>query len=135
MTQSRTLSRPAMPGITPLVPGDVLRVDAEPLLRLRLAEGALVAAERVALAREVIADCKGRLWPDLIRRDFAALGADVRQVAAVASPIGLTDLITVAGHVQDCLGRNDAAALGATVARLARLCDQALDLTSALRPM
>lgn len=119
--------------ITALAPVDILHVDPEPLLRLRAAEGPQIAAARVAEAREVIAYRAGRLPVHHRACAFDALCRDTRAIAAVAGPIGLTDLTLVAAHVLDCVARTDAAGLGATLARLDRLCTQALDLTSALR--
>ena len=116
-----------------LIPGDVLRVDAEPLLRLRAVDGPQAASERIAQAREELAYRLSRV--DLHHRAgaFDDLVIDLRAIAQAAMPIGLTDLGLVAAHVQDCATRGDAAALGATLARLGRLGAQALDLIAALR--
>ena len=130
-----------MPSLEPanrdLIPrlmyADVMRVDAEPLLRLRAAEGPVVAAERVAVAREVIAYRRAQLAALHRACAFARLAREVRAIADVAGPIGLTDLTLVAAHVLDCLDRNDPAALGATLSRLERLCGQAVTLTSTLQ--
>jgi hypothetical protein len=124
----------ARPGVTALVPGDVLHVDAEPLIRLRETEGSVATAERVAIAREAIAFRMSNLGALHRAHDLVRLAREVDLIAAAAAPIGLTDLTVVAGHVRDCLNRSDPAALGATLARLIRLCGQALDLTAALRP-
>jgi hypothetical protein len=115
-----------------LRPADVLRVDAEPLLQLRAAEGPVAAGERVTVAREVIAYRRAQLTALHRTCAFARLQREVQAIAAVAAPIGLTDLCRVADHVLDCLSRQDTAALGATLARLDRLCGQALDLTAML---
>jgi hypothetical protein len=129
--QRPALANPSL-RITRLRHDDVLRVDAEPLLRLRAAEGPVAAGERVTVAREVIAYRRAQLT--LLHRTcaFERLAREVRAIADVALPIGLTDLAIVSDHVLDCLGRSDPAALGATLARLDRLCGQALDLTAAL---
>jgi len=119
--------------IARLIPGDVLRVDAEPLLRLRAIEGPQVAADRVARAREELAYRLARVAVHHRACAFDDLSADLRAISTAALPIGLTDLCMVAGHVLDCTARGDAAGLGATLARLIRLGEQALTLIGALR--
>jgi hypothetical protein len=133
MTQQFLSLAANRPTVARLMHDDVLRVDAEPLLRLRAAEGPIVAAERVAVAREVIAYRRAQLATLHQACAFARLGREVRAIAEVSAPIGLTDLTMVSAHVLDCLDRNDPAALGATLSRLERLCNQAVELTSTLQ--
>lgn len=120
-------------GVTMLVHGDVLRVDAEPLIRLRAVEGAQATADRVARAREELAYRLARVGVHHRSAAFDDMAGDLRAIIHVAQPIGLTDLCLVAGHVLDCTRRQDAAGLGATLARLGRLGEQALALIAALR--
>jgi len=128
------LPPPRLPDrIARLIPPDVLRVDAEPLLRMRAVEGAQVAADRIARAREELAYRLARVGVHHRACAFDDLAADLRAIAVLAQPIGLTDLCLVTGHVMDCAARGDAAGMGATLARLGRLGEQALTLIGALR--
>jgi len=133
MTPLPILSPPKDDRVAVLIHGDILRVDAEPLMRLRAVEGAQAAAERVARAREELTFRLARVDQHHRAGTYEQMATDLRAIANTALPIGLTDLGLVADHVLVCARRGDSAALGATVARLGRLGAQALALIAALR--
>ncbi len=110
-----------------------LRVDAEPILRLRAAEGLQVAEATVARARDEIGHRLGRAAELYAIGSLGLLQGEARGIAESALSVGLADLTRAARHVADCAGRNDPAGLAATLARLLRLGDRALTLIGSLR--
>lgn len=123
--------RPA--AVLRLSPPVALHVDAEPLLRLRAAEGPQAAQALVARTREDLSHRLGRVAALYGQGVLPPLAAEARGIALAAHPVGLVDLARVAQHVAACCGRDDPAALAATVARLLRLGERAVDLIAALR--
>lgn len=61
-----------------------------------------------------------RLERHLARCAFGRLRADARGLRRLAARLGLSEMARVAASVEACAQRGDAAALGATVARLGR---------------
>ncbi len=120
-------------GVTMLIPDVVLRVDPDPVKALRRTLGRDAAASHVAAARGRIGHRAGRLQDLVLARDFVTLVHEVQAIAADAATLGLTDIVRVAQDVTGCMDRRDSAGIGATLARLGRLCDRALDLTGAMR--
>lgn len=131
LSSYRTFRPPA--SVTALAPQDVLRVDAEPLIRLQASQGHQAAQEAVLRAREEIALRLGRIDERFRAGDRAAVLREARGIADAAGPVGLADLVRAAGHAATCAGRNDPAALAATVARVCRLGDRALSMIGTLR--
>ena len=116
--------RPVSARIAHLTPRDVLRIDPEPLARLQAALGPQGAEDVVCRALEDISHRLRRLSEDHAHHDvdrMARMARGARSIGAVAAQIGLRDLALVAGHVLDCAGRNDPAALAATLARMFRV--------------
>ncbi|MGR3465131.1 hypothetical protein [Limimaricola sp.] len=58
---------------------------------------------------------------------FGRLRADARGLRRLAARVGLSEMARVAASVEDCAASGDAAALGATVARLGRCGKGALE--------
>jgi len=112
--------------IVQLRPRDVLRIDPEPLVRLHSALGAQGAEDMICRALEDIAHRLTRIEADHRACAFDRLGRGAKAIGAVAAQVGLRDLGSVAAHVSECCGCNDAAALGATVARLMRMGSRAM---------
>ncbi|NCO87716.1 MAG: hypothetical protein GW886_13905 [Rhodobacterales bacterium] len=121
MRQDRNGAPRRMGNVVQIVPRETVRIDHEPLARLYAALGTQGAEDVIARAVEDIAHRLARIETDHRDLAFDRLERGARMVAAVAAPIGLGDLSRVSAHVAACALRNDAAALGATVARLARL--------------
>lgn len=112
--------------IVPLRPRDVLRIDPDPLIRLHSALGAQGAEDMICRALEDISHRLTRIEADHRACAFDRLGRGAKAIGAVAAQVGLHDLGAVAAHVAECCGRNDAVALGATVARLLRMGTRAM---------
>ncbi len=105
---------------------DAVRLDAGILIGLQRDLGPLGAENVVCRATEEIAQRLGEMsqphragrWADLARR--------ARGLAAVADQVGMATLGRVARDVAACAARGDAAALGATLARLDRITHRSL---------
>lgn len=117
----RFAAAPLHCNVVTIEPRESVRVDHEPLTRLYAALGAEGAEEVIMRAIEDISHRLSRIEADHHACAFDRLERGTRMVAAVSAPIGLGDLSRIAAHVADCIARSDAAALGATVARLIRL--------------
>jgi len=112
--------------IAQLRPRDVVRIDPDPLIRLHSALGAQGAEDMIGRALEDISHRLTRIEADHRACAFDRLGRGAKAIGAVAAQVGLRDLGAVATHVVECCGHNDAAALGATVARLMRMGTRAM---------
>ncbi len=119
--------RPLSASIAYLSLRDVMRIDPEPLAQLHAALGAQGAEDVVCRALEDISHRLRRLVEDHAQGAPDKVARGARSIAAVAAQIGLRDLSVVAGHVLDCNGRDDPAALGATLARLFRVGKRAVN--------
>lgn len=115
------IDRPISAQIAQLIPRDVMRIDPEPLARLQAALGPQGAEDVVCRALEDISHRLRRLSEDHANDDLDRVARGARSIAAVSAQIGLRDLAHVAGHVLDCAGRVDPAALDATLARMFRV--------------
>lgn len=110
-------TRPIPHALAPLMP--LPEPPPEAVLRVRLLS-ALGAVRRRPAPAEELAVRLVRLEGNLAACAFARLRADARGLRRLATRLGLSEMAHVAASVEDCAARGDAAALGATVARLGR---------------
>lgn len=101
--------------------------DAQPLQALFAHKEPHVAEEIVCRMLEDIALCLDQLQRGLAARDFDPMRRSARRIAVVARQIGLTEVAVTAGHVRTCLSQHDGIALEATLARLERGFDMAVN--------
>jgi hypothetical protein len=110
--------------VTALCPVEGFTIDPEPLSRLEAALGAQAAAEVVARLREDLWHRLPLMGRQYARGDHGPLAANARLVAESARCLGYSGLSRCARDVVTCATRCDPAALGAVIARLARLAGQ-----------
>ena len=115
------VDRPVTAQIVHLPLRDAMRIDPEPLARLQAALGPQGAEDVVCRALEDISHRLRRLSEDHAVQALDRVARGARSIAAVSAQIGLGDLAVIAGHVLDCAGRDETAALAATLARMFRV--------------
>jgi hypothetical protein len=104
--------------IVPMMP--LPEPPAEALLRARLLTMLGAAHRRGVPPSAELSARLTRLEAHLSACAFGRLRADARGLRRLATRLGLSEMARVAASVEDCAKRGDAAALGATVARLGR---------------
>ncbi len=114
--------RPA--SVTALCPVDRFLVDPEPVLRLEASLGAQAAAQLFERLREDLWHRLPLMGRQYARGENGPLASNARMVAEAARCLGYMALARCAQDVVICATRRDPAALGAVVARLARLAGQ-----------
>jgi HPt (histidine-containing phosphotransfer) domain-containing protein len=101
--------------------------DKQPLHALFAGREHHVAEEIVCRMLEDIAMRLDQLQRGLAARDFVPMRQSARRIALVAKQIGLTEVAVTADHVKTCLLQKDGVALEATMARLERGFDVAVN--------
>ena len=115
---SRPDTCPAPHALAPMMP--LPEPPPEALLRARLLTALGSARRRGPPPAQELAARLARLESHLSACAFGRLRADARGLQRLAARLGLSDMARVAASVETCAARGDAAALGATVARLLR---------------
>ena len=121
------------PPVSPLVPRDQLRIDLEALARLQATLGSKAAGRLLSVARDEMAHLLGTVSSAHTDCAFEALAQAARRIRRIATEIGLPEIRRVADHVLDSLAQEDPTALAATVARLGRIGDKALEQVALIR--
>lgn len=111
-------TRPAPRPLVPMMP--LPEPPAEALLRARLLTALGAAHRRGVPPSAELSSRLTRLEAHLSGCAFGRLRAAARGLRRLAARLGLSEMARVAASVEDCADRGDAAALGATVARLGR---------------
>jgi hypothetical protein len=106
---------------------DRLQFDAVPLQRLFAAKSKDDAEAIVCRVLEEIALRLDVLQKGLALQNLAMMLKPCRKIRLVAEQIGLTEVATASDHLQICLRQADAIALAATMARLERAFDVAVN--------
>ncbi len=101
-------------------------IDSDRLQELYLTLGDREADRLVAEAIEDLALNLARVGRASAAGDLKSVCDLAGRLERIGAEIGLPKLAKVAAAVRDCCGRNDEAALGAVLARLARVGDQSL---------
>ncbi|PYE84280.1 hypothetical protein [Pseudoroseicyclus aestuarii] len=96
--------------------------------------GPQAATQRLDRGREDLMHRLDRLQTAHRAHELRSVLSDAMATADLAGELGLSDLHRVALDVAGCAGRNDGAALSATLARLLRLGEHAADRIAALGP-
>ncbi|WP_282024390.1 hypothetical protein [Limimaricola cinnabarinus] len=111
-------TRPAPHALVPLMP--LPEPSPQALLRARLLAALGGGARRGPPPSVELRTRMMRLEAHLAACAFGRLRADARGLRRLALRLGLSEMARVAASVEECAARGDAAALGATVARLGR---------------
>lgn len=101
--------------------------DAQPLRDLFAQKEPHVAEEIICRMLEDIAMSLDQLQRGLAARAFDQMRKSARRAAVVATQLGLTEVALAATHVKTCLAQHDGIALEATLARLERGFDVAVN--------
>ena len=112
-----------------------LYFDPEPIKGVYARLPAHEADDMICRFLEDIALRLDQLQKGLAARDVAAMARPVRRVALAAHQMGLLEVAESAGHVRKCLTLNDGIALEATMARLERAFDLAVNEVWNLRDL
>lgn len=102
-------------------------IDPVPLRALFARKSDADAEEIICRMLEDIAVRLDVLQRGLLTHDFDMMMRPARRIALVASQIGLLEVVTAAEHVRTCLTQEDGVALEATIARLERSFDVAVN--------
>lgn len=111
--------------IAHFVPVDRLQIDTAPLCHLFKDLGEEAAESVICRALDDLAARVHKIGDNHRACAFHDLRAEARRVVAVAEQIGLTEVATVANHIQNCAKDGSSIALSALVARLTRVSDRA----------
>ncbi len=109
-----------------LAPTDSVRLDQNKLAELFIQMGPKEAENTVCRVMEELALRLSVLDSEHAKGDKNKIAKDARGLIGMAVQIGLTDLATVAGHVEQCFRGNDHVAQQATLSRLFRVADKSL---------
>lgn len=104
-----------------------MHFDPAPLRDVFARESQPEAEEIICRMLEDIAVRLDALQRGLAACDFEIMVRPARRIALVASQIGLTEVVCAAQHVRTCLAQEDGVALEATIARLERGFDVAVN--------
>lgn len=115
-----------MSAVLKLAYDETVRLDRSQLEVLYQSLGPIGADKVVNHALEEISISLTRAVKEYRTGHLDELRATVRGVVAVAQQVGMMTLARVARDVQELTGTHDAAALGATVARLERIGEHSL---------
>lgn len=115
-----------MTRLTRLRPEESIRLEREQLVALYASVGKAQAEEIICRAMEELATRLALMERAHAAGELAALAKGARGLVAIAGQVGMSTLARVAGDVAACAERRDAAALGATLARLMRISDRSL---------
>ncbi|WP_106746320.1 hypothetical protein [Yoonia maritima] len=126
-TTKFALQRGAYDDIVILCCLDKLQFDPAPLQRLFAAKTEGEAEQIVCRVLEELATQLAGLQQGLAAQNFALMLKLCRKIRLVAEQIGLTEMAITAGHIQTCLKQSDGIALEATLARLERAFDFAVN--------
>jgi len=114
-------------GVVALSCLDAVHFDPGPLQSLYARKPANEADDIICRLLEDIAVRLDLLQGGLAARDFDLMQRPARRIALVAKHMGLLEVVTAAGHVRACLWQDDGIALEATIARLERGFDVAVN--------
>lgn len=103
------------------------RLETGPLKQLFAAKETAEAEALICRTLEDIARRLDALQQGLFACDFSVMIRPARRINLVADQIGLTEVSVAARHVATCLLQNDGVALQATIARLERGFDMAVN--------
>ncbi len=109
--------------------------DPEPIKGIYARLPACEAEDMICRFLEDIALRLEQLQNALAARDVAAMARPIRRVALAAHQMGLLEVAESAGHVRRCLTLNDGGALEATMVRLGRAFDLAVNEVWNLRDL
>ena len=104
-----------------------LQLDPTPLADIYAGKGEVAASETVCRALEDIADRLNRLVLSHARAEHCELVAPASRIAAIADQIGLVEVAKSARSVADTAERGNAISLDATLCRLERCFDVAIN--------
>ena len=104
-----------------------LQLDPAPLADIYASKGEIAASETVCRALEDMAERLNRLVLSHARAENCELVAPASRIAAIADQVGLIDVAKSARSVAACAEQNNAVALDATLCRLERCFDIAIN--------
>ena len=106
---------------------DQIRFDPAPLQRLIASKSKAEAEGIVCHVMEDLATRLDVLQKGLAAQNLAMMLKPCSKIRLIADQIGLTEVVIAANHVQTCLCQADTIALEATMARLERAFDVAVN--------
>ena len=104
-----------------------LQLDPTPLADIYASKGEVAASETVCRALEDMAERLNRLVLSHARAENCELIAPASRIAAIADQIGLVEVAKSARSVANSAGQSNAVALDATLSRLERCFDVAIN--------
>ena len=104
-----------------------LQLDPAPLADIYAHKGEVAASDTVCRALEDMAERLNRLVMAHARAQHKELAAPASRIAAIADQIGLVEVAKSARSVANTAAQNDATALEATLSRLERCFDVAIN--------
>ncbi len=115
-----------MTNVARLRPAEAVRLDRNRIGALYRSAGEQQAEEIICRAMEELAVRLALIERAYSARDRALVAKRARGLVAIAEQVGMTTLARIADDVETCALRGDRTALGATLARLARIADISL---------
>lgn len=115
-----------MAQLTRLRPDEPVLLERGRLAELYASAGEFQAEEIICRAMEELALRLALMERAYSARELPAVAKCARGLVAIADQVGMAKLAAVARDVASCAEHGDAAALGATLARLMRISDRSL---------
>lgn len=110
-----------------------MHFDPAPVRRIYAHKDRPAAEDLICRCLEDIAHCLDELQAGLGGSRFDRMVRPARRIALIAQHLGLCEVAVSARHVRNCLHQNDGIAIEATLARLERGFDLAVNAVWSLR--
>ena len=112
---------------------EVVRLDPEPLLRLRAGLGRQESAQTIGQMRDRMIDLTGEIEAECLAGGFKGVAERATHLAGIAGNLGFPGLERAALNVADCARGSDSTAFSATLSRLLRLAEATVAEVGVLR--